>query len=60
MFKLRSGLNEELGRHKGKEGMKECLLCDDECESVWECPAYSSLRSNFVVALQEKLGGDGF
>ena len=44
--------------------MKECLLCDDECESVshvlWECPAYSSLRSNFLVALQGKLGDDGF
>ena len=24
-----------------------------------ECPAYSSLRSNFLVSLQEKLG-DGF
>ena len=36
MFKFRSdthGLNEELGRHRGREGMKECLLCDDECES---------------------------
>ena len=37
------GLNEELGRHRGREGMKECLLCDDECESVshvlWKCPA---------------------
>ena len=34
------GLNEELGRHSGREGMKEFLLCD-ECESVshvlWEC-----------------------
>ena len=58
MFKFRSdthGLNEELGRHRGRE---ECLLCDDECESLshnmlWECPAYyySSLRSNFLVAL---------
>ena len=30
--------------------MKECLLCDDECESVshvlWECPAYSSNLKN--------------
>ena len=25
------GLNEELGRHRGR---KECLLCDAECESV--------------------------
>ena len=36
MFKFRSGkhgLNEELGRHRGREGI-ECLLCDDECESV--------------------------
>ena len=54
MFKFRSGTHwiyEALGRHRGREGMKECLLCDDECESVshvlWECPAYSSLRSNF-------------
>ena len=33
-------LNEELGRHRGKEGRK---LCDAECESVshvlWDCPA---------------------
>ena len=61
MFKFRSGLNEELGRHRGREGMKECLLCDDVCESVshvlWECPAY---RSNFLVALQGELGDDGF
>ena len=40
MFKFRwgtHGLNEELGRHRGREGRKECLYiieCDDECESV--------------------------
>ena len=45
MFKFRSGkrgLNEELGRHRGREGLKECLFCY-ECESVshvlWEYPA---------------------
>ena len=36
--------------------MKECLLGDNECESVshvlWECPACSSLRDSFLVALQ--------
>ena len=65
MFKFRPGthgLNEELGRHRGREGMKECLLCDDECESVshvlWECPANSSLRDNFLVALQGMLGDE--
>ena len=65
MFKFRSGthgLNEELGRHRGREGMKECLLCDNECESVshvlWECPAYSSLRDDLLVALQETLGDE--
>ena len=37
------GPNEELGGHRGREGMKECLLCNDECEGVGhvlcECPA---------------------
>ena len=28
------GLNEELGRHREREGKKECVLCGDECESV--------------------------
>ena len=28
------GLNEELGRHRRREGKKECVLCGDECESV--------------------------
>ena len=23
-----------LGRHREREGMKECLLCDNECEGV--------------------------
>ena len=66
MFKFRSGthgLNEELGRHRGREGRKECLLCDDECESVshvlWDCPVYNTLRNDFVCKLQELLG-DGF
>ena len=47
LFKFRSGthgLNEELGRHRGREGKVECILCGAECESVvhvlWECPAY--------------------
>ena len=56
LFKFRSethGLNEELGRHCGREGMKECLLCGDECESVshvlWECPAYNICKSDFTA-----------
>ncbi len=47
LFKFRSGthgLNEELGRHKGRNGRIGCVLCGDECESVvqvlWECPVY--------------------
>ena len=57
---FRSGthrLNEELGRHRGREGRKECLLCDAECESVshvlWDCPAY---RSAFMLELRRELG----
>ena len=48
LFKFRSGthgLNEELGRHRGREGKTECSLCGNECENVshvlWECSAYS-------------------
>ena len=44
------GLNEELGRHRGREGNKECVLCGNECESVshvlWECSAY---RADFLL-----------
>ena len=53
LFKFMSGthgLNEELGRHRGKEGRKECLLCDAECESVshvlWDC---TLVRSAFML-----------
>ena len=41
LFKFRSGthgLNEELGMHRGREGKKECVLCekvlDIHCEIV--------------------------
>ena len=37
LFKFRSGthgLNEELGRHRDREGKCECSLCGAECESV--------------------------
>ena len=27
-------LNEELGRHRGREGKTKCLLCGNECENV--------------------------
>ena len=47
LFKLRSGihgLNEELGRHRGRDGKCMCNLCGEDCESVdhslWNCPAY--------------------
>ena len=46
LFKFRSGthgLNEELSRHRGREGKVEWSICGAECESVvrvlWECPA---------------------
>ena len=46
------GLNEELGRHRGREGKTECSLCGDECENVshvlWECSAYSSTRASLL------------
>ena len=58
-----NGLNEELGRHRGRDGNKECVLCGNECESVshvlWECSAYCNSRADFLLKLQEKLG-NGF
>ena len=65
LFKFRSGthgLNEELGRHRGKEGKTEYSLCGNECENVshvlWECSAYSSTRASFMKKLQELLEDD--
>ena len=51
-------VNEELGRHRGREGRKKCLLCDAECESVSHvlCPAYASIRSAFMLELRRELG----
>ena len=60
MFKFSSGihgLHEQLGRHRGREGRKGCLLCDAECESVSHvCPAYASIRSAFMLELRRELG----
>ena len=56
------GLNEELGRHRGRDGKTECFLCVNECENVshvlWECSAYSSIRASFMKKLQELLEDD--
>ena len=47
-------LSEELGTHKGRNGMTGCILCGDECESVvhvlWESPACNDSREEFVVS----------
>ena len=65
LFKFRSGthgLNEELDRHRGREGKTECSLCGNECENVshvlWECSAYSVTRASFMTNLQELLEDD--
>ena len=62
LFKFTSGthgLNQELGRNRGREDKTECSLCGDECENVshvlWECSAYSSTRACFIKKLQELL-----
>ena len=60
------GLNEELGRHRGREGKKECSICGDECENVshvfWKCSAYRllvySTRASFMKKRQELLKDD--
>ena len=52
------GLNKELGSHRGREGRNECLLCDDECESIshvlWDFSGLLSiLRNDFMCKLQD-------
>ena len=63
LFKFRSGthgLNEELRRHRGRNGRTEYVLCCDECESIvyvlWECPAYKDSREEFMSKLRSTLG----
>ena len=63
LFKLRSGmhgLNEELGRHRGREGKCTCNLCNEDCESVghflWNCLVYSERRALFLKHLKNNLG----
>ena len=53
LFKFRSGthgLHKELGRHRGREGKKECVLCGDECESVSGNVQHSSIRDEITQA----------
>ena len=53
-------LNEELGRHRGRNGKTGCTLCDAECESVvhvlWECPVYKGSRDTLMAKLKNLLG----
>ena len=53
-------MNEELGRHRGRNGRTECILCGDECESVvhvlWECSAYKESWEEFLAKLRATLG----
>ena len=56
LFKFRSGmhgLNEEVGRHRGREGKTKCSLCGDECENVshvlWECSVYSTCSITQII-----------
>ena len=63
LFKFRSkthGLNEELGRHRGRNGITECILCGDEYEIVihvsLEFPAYKDEREGFKVKFRAIFG----
>ena len=53
-------LNEELERHRGREGKSECTLCGAECENMvhvlWECSVCSISRASSMLKLKELLG----
>ena len=48
------------GIEEGKAGRSVCCVMQRECESVshvlWDCPAYASSRSAFMLELRRKLG----
>ena len=47
-------LNEELGRHRGRGGKRECFCVRMSVSHVlWERSAYSSTRACFMKKLQE-------
>ena len=63
LFKLHSGthgLNEELGKHRGREGKCMCNLCGEDCQSVghflWNCPVYSERRALILERLKSNFG----
>ena len=63
LFKLCSGthgLNEKLGRHRGRAGKYMCNLCGEDCESVghflWNCLVYVERRALFFEHLKNSLG----
>ena len=61
LFKFRSGthgLNEELGRHRGREGKIECNACGAKCDSVvfMCCGSVLFIVPNVREELQELLG----
>ena len=47
------GLNTELGRHRGREGKSECVLCGVECESVVHVLCHGSVQA--IVILEASL-----
>ena len=53
---MRSGLNEELCRRRGREGRKECFCVEIVKVLVMHCPAYASIRSAFMLKLRRELG----
>ncbi len=56
-----NGLNEELGRHRGKNNDWQCKICGDECVNVvrvvLECPVYDTIRNTFVGEVDNLLKG---
>ena len=65
LFKLRSGthgINEELGRHRGREGKYMCNLCGEDSESVGhifvELPCLFKAPCIIFRASKNKLGND--
>ena len=44
------------GIEEGKAGRSVCCVCESVSHVLWECPAYASIRSAFMLELRRELG----
>ena len=39
---------EELGRYRGTDGDRYCIICGNDCEKLVHCPMYANLNTLYT------------